>query len=146
MGERIRPSRSGLIAIEITVAVGVFALCAAISIGLLVRAELLSRDSAELTQAVSQARNAAECYKSTGGNLDETARLLGGEAGEAGARLCYDGDWTLQPKAETAAHVLELIPLDPPEAEGLQEAELTVTGREGEVLLSWTVAAWEGSR
>ena len=146
MGERIRPSRSGLIAIEVTVAVGVFALCAAIAIGLLVRAELLSRDSAELTQAVSQARNAAECYKSTGGDLKETARLLGGEAGDAGVRLCYDSNWTLQPAAETAAHVLELTPLDPPEDDGLQEAELTVTGGEGEALLTWTVAAWEGLR
>ena len=146
MGERIRPSRSGLIAIEVTVAVGVFALCAAIAIGLLVRAEILSRDSAELTQAVSQARNAAECYKSAGGDMKKTARLLGGEAGEDGVRLCYDSDWTLQPAAETAAHVLELIPLDPPEADGLREAELTVTGGEGEALLTWTVAAWEGLR
>ena len=74
MEERIRPSRSGLIAIEVMVAVGVFALCAAIAIGLLVRAELMSRESAELTQAVSQARSAAECYKSVGGDLEETAR------------------------------------------------------------------------
>lgn len=146
MGERIRPSRSGLIAIEVTVAVGVFALCAAIAIGLLVRAELLSRDSAELTQAVSQARSAAECYKSTGGDMEETAQLLGGEAEEDGVRLCYDSDWLLQSEAEPAAFVLELTPLDNPEADGIQEAELTVTGEEGEALLTWTVAAWEGSR
>ena len=32
MGQRIRPSRSGLVAIELVIAVGVFALCAAIAI------------------------------------------------------------------------------------------------------------------
>ena len=146
MGERIRPSRSGLIAIEVMVAVGVFALCAAIAIGLLVRAELLSRESAGLTQAVSQARNAAECYKSAGGDLEETARLLGVPAEENGLRLSYDSGTARQPGEETADCVLTLTPLDTPGGDGLREAELTVTGREGETILTWTVAAWEGSK
>ena len=71
MGQRIRPSRSGLVAIELVIAVGVFALCAAIAIGLLVRAELSSGESADLTRAVSEARTAAECYKAAGGDLLE---------------------------------------------------------------------------
>lgn len=146
MGERIRPSRSGLIAIEVTVAVGVFALCAAIAIGLLVRAELMSRESAELTQAVSLARNAAECYKSSGGDLEETALLLGAEADSDGLRLSYSSDWTLQSETDAAAYLLEMTPLDAEGAAGVQEAKLTVSDGEGDTLLDWTVAAWEGAR
>ena len=146
MEERIRPSRSGLIAIEVMVAVGVFALCAAIAIGLLVRAELMSRESAELTQAVSQARSAAECYKSVGGDLEETARLLDARAGEDGLLLCYDSDWSPCPEGETAAYALTMVPADTTDASGVQEAELTVSDGEGSALLTWTVAAWEGLR
>ena len=145
MGERIRPSRSGLIAIEVTVAVGVFALCAAIAIGLLVRAELLSRESAELTQAVTQARNAAECYKSAGGDLEKTAQLLGVKEEMGRLQVFFDGDWSVQSGGEPADYALTMTPLDPPDA-GVREAELTVSGEEGEALLTWTVAAWEGSR
>ena len=146
MGERIRPSRSGLLAIEVTVAVGVFALCAAVAIGLLVRAELLSRESSELTHAVSQARNAAECYKAAGGDLEETARLLGVRGGEDELRLVYDSDWLLRSEEEPMAYALTLTPLDTPDAAGLREAALTVSGEEGAPLLTWTVAAWEDLR
>lgn len=143
MRQRIRPSRSGLLAIEMTVAVGVFALCAAISIGLLVRAELLSQKSSELTHAVSQARNAAECYKAARGDMEETARLLGVWGEEDGVRLVYDSDWHLQPEGQAMVYVLTLMPLDTPDAVGVCEAELTVSDREGTSFLTWTVAAWE---
>ena len=146
MEERIRPSRSGLIAIEVMVAVGVFALCAAIAIGLLVRAELMSRESAELTQAVSQARSAAECYKSAGGDLEKTARLLDARAGEDGLLLCYDSGWSPCPEGEKAVYALTMVPADTTDASGVREAALTVSDGEGATLLTWTVAAWEGTR
>ena len=52
MDERIRPTRSGLFSIELMIAVGVFVFCSAICIGLFVRSEHISRDSADLVQAV----------------------------------------------------------------------------------------------
>ena len=44
----VRSSRSGLLVIELVIAVGVFALCAAICVGLFVQADRVSRDSAAL--------------------------------------------------------------------------------------------------
>lgn len=44
----VRSSRSGLLVIELVIAVGVFALCAAICVGLFVQADSVSRDSAAL--------------------------------------------------------------------------------------------------
>ena len=47
MAERIKPTRSGLFAIELLIAVGVFSLCAAICVGLFVRSEVMSQESAD---------------------------------------------------------------------------------------------------
>ena len=76
--ERIKPTRSGLFAIELLIAVGVFSLCAAICVGLFVRSEVMSQDSADLNRAVTEARSAAECFKAVGGDLEKTAELTGG--------------------------------------------------------------------
>lgn len=77
--ERIKPTRSGLFAIELLIAVGVFSLCAAICVGLFVRSEVMSQDSADLNRAVAEARSAAECFKAVGGDLEKTAELTGGQ-------------------------------------------------------------------
>ena len=95
MRERIKPTHSGLFAIELLIAVGIFSLCAAICVGLFVRAEVMSRESANLNRAVSEARNAAECFKAAGGDLEETTRLTGGELAEDMLLLRYDGDFEL---------------------------------------------------
>ena len=102
MQERIRPTRSGLFAIELLIAVGIFSLCAAICVGMFVRAEVMSRDSADLNRAVTEARNAGECFKAAGGDLEETARLTGGELAGDMLLLRYDGafELTLAPVRE----------------------------------------------
>lgn len=82
MQERIKPTRSGLFAIELLIAVGIFSMCAAICVGLFVRSEVMSQDSASLNRAVSEARNVAECFKAAGGDLEKTAELTGGQLEE----------------------------------------------------------------
>lgn len=145
MGQRIRPSRSGLVAIELVIAVGVFALCAAIAIGLLVRAELSSGESADLTRAVSEARTAAECYKAAGGDLLETADLLGTAlADEDSLTVAYAKDWTrMGDEAEHPAVTLVMHKVSGTKAH-VQEAELRVIDEAGAELVFWTVAAMEG--
>ena len=78
MAERIKPTRSGLFAIELLIAVGVFSLCAAICVGLFVRSEVMSQESADLTRAVSEARSVAECFKAAGGDLERRRSSPGG--------------------------------------------------------------------
>ena len=132
MRERIKPTRSGLFAIELLIAVGIFSLCAAICVGLIVRAEVMSRDSADLNRAVTEARNAAECFKAAGGDLEETARLTGGELSGDVLLLRYDGE-------------LELT-LTPARENGYISAVLTVkrTGTNEDILV-WDIAVLEAA-
>ena len=130
MEERIQPTRSGLFAIELLITVGIFTLCAAICVGLFVRAEVMSRDSADLNRAVTEARNAAECFKAAGGDLEETARLTGGELAEDTLLLRYDGD-----------HELTLAPV---REEGYVSAVVSVRRTDtDEEILVWDIAVLE---
>lgn len=132
MGERIKPTRSGLFAIELLISVGIFSLCAAICVGLFVRAEVMSQDSADLNRAVTEARNAAECFKAAGGDLEETARLIGGELA---------GDVLLLRYGEVFALTLVSV-----QESGYKSAMLSVTRCDtDEDILTWSVAAREAA-
>ena len=132
MRERIKPTRSGLFAIELLIAVGIFSLCAAICVGLFVRAEVMSRDSADLNRAVTEACNAAECFKAAGGDLEETARLTGGELAGDVLLLRYDGG-------------LELT-LTPAREDGYISAVLSVKRTDtNEDILVWDIAVLEAA-
>ena len=175
MRERIRPTRSGLFAIELVAAVGVFILCAAVCVGVIVQAEVMSRDSADLVRAVNEARNAAECFKAADGDLERTAALFGGELQSVGAALSvvqtYDENWNRfyspqadqTPSAATTAdgisYRLCLTPgvrrpvseesgeFDAPRdiVPGCVYAWLRVVRSDGQSLLDWEVAAWEAA-
>ena len=130
MRERIKPTRSGLFAIELLIAVGIFSLCAAICVGLVVRAEVMSRDSADLDRAVTEARSAAECFKAAGGDLEETARLTGGEVAEGRLLLRYGGEFELM--------------ITPTRENGYISAVLSVRrAGAGEDILVWDIAVLE---
>lgn len=130
MRERIKPTRSGLFAIELMISVGIFSLCAAICVGLFVRAEVMSQDSADLSRAVAEARNAAECFKAAGGDLEQTALLTGGELTE---------DVLVLRCNETLA-----LTLAPVQEDGYQSAVLSVKRCDtDEDVLVWNVAVLE---
>ena len=130
MRERIKPTRSGLFAIELLIAVGIFTLCAAICVGLFVRAEVISQDSADLDRAVREARSAAECFKAAGGDMEETARLTGGALAGEELLLRLDGD-------------LELT-LTSAREDGYKTAVVSVKRNDtGENILMWDIAALE---
>ena len=95
--ERIRPTRSGLFMIELLIAVGVFTLCAAVCVGLFVRSEVMSRESADLTRMTAEARNVVECWKASGGDFERAAELCGGSGGTSALTVQYDADWNQIP-------------------------------------------------
>jgi len=146
MDERIRPTRSGLFAIELLISVGVFTLCAAICISLFVRSDVMSRDSADLIRAVNEARSVAECYKAAGGDPDRTASLCGAQADTDGRILLkFDGGWN---RVTDGPETFQLY-LTPNAAEGVDDepgtsgAVVSVVREGTERLLSWEIAAWE---
>ena len=149
MAERIKPTRSGLFAIELLIAVGVFSLCAAICVGLFVRSEISSQDSADLNQAVTAARSASECFKAAGGDLQRTAELTGGEVSNGVLFLEFDGDWQKLPAGEPGTFELTMT-LQTAESDSYSSALLDVkrwtrseTETVGESFLVWEVAALE---
>ena len=148
MQERIKPTRSGLFAIELLISVGIFSLCAAICVGLFVRSEVMSQDSANLSRAVTEAKSAAECFKAAGGDLEKTVGLIGGEivAGDT-LFLEYDADWNKLGPGTVGTFELALLPT--PES-GFTRASLSVKRYDvkdgvtvGETFLVWDIAAWE---
>ena len=153
--ERIKPTRSGLFAIELLIAVGVFSLCAAICVGLFVRSEVMSQDSADLNRAVAEARNAAECFKAVGGDLEKTAELAGGSLEDGKLRLYYDQDWQKVGGCGTGVEMLFLLELIPETGADFAAARLEISGPvaagdltadalpEGKRVLSWNIAALE---
>ena len=153
MEERIRPTKSGLFAIELLIAVGIFSLCAAICMGLFVRSEVMSQEAADLNRAVSAARSAAECYKAAGGDLEKTAELTGGGVLDSGTLFIeFDESWQPLPSGEAGDFELT-IALDQTTdgqdigyASALLEVKrYTRTGSEAvaEALLLWDIAALE---
>ena len=149
MDERIKPTKSGLFAIELLIAVGVFSLCAAICVGLFVRSEIISQDSADLNQAVTAARSASECFKAAGGDLQCTAELTGGEVSNGVLFLEFDGDWQKLPAGEPGTFELTMT-LQTAESDSYSSALLDVkrwtrseTETVGESFLVWEVAALE---
>lgn len=149
MRERIKPTRSGLFAIELLISVGVFSLCAAICVGLFVRSEVMSQDSANLNRAVTEARSAAECFKAAGGDMEETVRLTGGEVAAGTLFLEYDENWNKLGPGTTGTFELTLQPA--PE-DGYTSASLSVKrydGKDrdaaGEDILVWDIAVLEVS-
>ena len=155
MRERIRPTRSGLFAIELVVAVGVFTLCAAICTGIFAQSEVMSQDSADLTRAVNEARNAAERFKASNGDLARMAERFGGrltnDNGTAVLSLSYGEDWTLDasetdgatstPTETGAAYEIRLTA--GAGSPGCAEARLQAFRYDGTILLDWEIAALE---
>lgn len=58
--------RSDLFLLELVIDLFLFVLCAAVCVTLLIHARSMSRESAELTQAVYLAQSAAEKWRATG--------------------------------------------------------------------------------
>lgn len=122
MEERIRPTKSGLFSIELLLCVGVFVFCAAVCTGIFVRAELTSRESAELNSAVNEARNLVELFQAARGSLEQVSAYSGGSLEDGGLVLLREG------------FVLRLVP-----AETRRTGTLTVSNGE-RTLLEWRIA------
>ena len=140
MKERVRPTKTGLFMTELLICVGVFSLCAAICVGLFVKAEVMSQDSADLNRAVIAARNAAECYKAAGGDLNRAAE-------RDALFLEFDKNWEKLAPGTRGAFELAILTVP---GDGCANATLSVkrwteneTGAVGEDILLWTISALE---
>ena len=107
-------NRASLVLMEQLVMVLVFALAAALCLGVFVRADEISRETVRRDEAVLLAQNAAEAVKSCAGDMEKTAGLLGGILTEQGVQ------------AVTGEYTTDIVLL-PTEVPGLGQARIRVS-------------------
>ena len=91
------------------------------------QANIVSHESGNLTQAMLYAQSAAEAFKATGGDLDETASLLDGSHEGDKLTVQYNGSWQLADREEDAVGSLILTRQ---EVDGLITGDIVVVREE----------------
>ena len=86
-------SKAPLSLMEQMIMLLVFALAAALCLQAFVKSDAVSRRDEARAQAAVRAQTAAELLQHCGGDLAETARLLGCTAGAEELHIRYDEDW-----------------------------------------------------
>jgi len=133
-------SGSGLFLIELMLAILIFALAAAICLRIFVTADYISTESIQLNRAVLAAQSSAEAFKATGGDLNETAKLLSGPSSSAGIERSNDGSGKVILMLD---YVVEIE--RSPASNRLIEGSVTVSDFYGEVIFSIPVSVVEVS-
>jgi len=141
MKERASSSASGMFLIELLLAIMIFAVASAICLKVFVTAHQISAESHDMNRAILAAQNGAECFKATGGDLSETAGLLGEDfTGGDTLDMHFDSNW--KPSADPDfGYTLEIKRLSV--QNGLIEGEVTVSGVSGAAIFSIPVTVME---
>lgn len=138
-----RSVKSSLFLMELITAIFFFALCAATCLRIFASAYTMNQSSRNLDQAVYKAESIAEIYKSTGGNLIETAAMYGGYGvvTDNKLRIRFDKDWKPILQGQGSSFELELaieeIPL-------LKSGWITLVKKDGEVIFRLPVKIASG--
>ena len=136
-------SRSTLFLIEQLIVIAVFAICAAACISIMTTSYFYANDSRDLSNAVLAAENGAETYKAAAGDLDITARLLGGTTVQVGsavpAVVYYDSSWQVC-AAGNAEYIMSLTNHTESQSLPVKTGLLTVEKLTGETLVTFDVA------
>jgi type II secretory pathway pseudopilin PulG len=102
----VRGTKTSLFLVELMLSLLLFAFCAAVCIQLFNAAGKRTRDAEALSKAVFAATQAAELYKSVGGDLEKLDDLLGRTALllDDTVSVYYDADWntTVPPFLDSA--------------------------------------------
>ncbi len=115
-------SKARLFLIELVIIILFFAFAGAVCASIFVEAHLTSERSADISAAAIKAQLAAECVKETKGGVKELQALLGGQPGESGFIVYYDGDWNAADQDE----MRYCLRVDMTQKEGLLYADISV--------------------
>lgn len=130
-----KASHNALFLMELVITLFFFSLCAAICMKAFALSASMTEDSRKLSWAVVAVRSAADAYQACGGDIDETAQVVGGEAEGGSAVQYYDANW--QPTGRGEAVFTVTVQ---PGADG----RATVAATQGaDTLFSLEVRAWQ---
>ncbi|MGM9521429.1 MAG: hypothetical protein ACI3VB_03010 [Oscillospiraceae bacterium] len=82
-----------MLLLEITIMLLVFSICAAVCLSVFCSARSTAEEADKLTGAAMWAQSAAEAFKASGGDLELTARILGGRYGSSTVTMGFDENW-----------------------------------------------------
>lgn len=135
-------AKSSLFLMEMMVVILFFALTSAICVHLFVQSYQSAKHSEALTNGVLQAQSTAEVYKSTAGDLGQTATLLGAAwSADKELTLAYDAHWQPTEEDAAAAYVLTMS-----ESQGtaVPTAEVLISAADGSEVYRLSVKAYRG--
>lgn len=137
--------KSSLFLMEQLIAILVFAICAAVCVRLFAASYIMSEESKNMNSALIIAKNGAECYKSTFGNAEKTALILGGVCEDNAVRVYYDKDRQAC-KEFDGVYVLNIRRQNAGDAPpALFFGDISVEKNRGEEILTFTAAARGGT-
>ena len=122
-------SKSALFLMELLIAMLVFTFTAAICMRIFVYAKLTADSAGDLSAAVTNVQNAAECYKAYKGDLDLITQALGQDSDTSGGYIEYNIDENL------------ILKLTPDAENPKNKCGISVTSADGEEIYSITVSA-----
>lgn len=133
-------SKSLLFLMEQLLAILIFALCVTACMRIFVEAHETAADAHDLSCALIAAKNGVECFKATGGDMDQTMLLLDGKYVYPEATVYFDSEWKTCRYPE-AAYTLRLIRQEPESSKHPLMCLLSVEKIDGSVIIDFTVAA-----
>lgn len=117
----------------------IFAVCAMVCVKIFVYSHLMAVDTYDLNNALAAAKNGAECFKATGGDIEKAAEILNGEYVFSAAAVYFDAEW--KPcGVNDAVYTMSLKPQDSERDRYPILCELSVEKTNGGALIAFTVA------
>lgn len=101
-------SKSTLFLMELVVVLLFFSLCAAICVSVFGSAQQMARDSHNLSDSVVAARNAASCYKSADGDIQQAVTMLDGQWDDQNGIVYYDKQWQPVSQKDSISYYVQL--------------------------------------
>ena len=133
-------NKTGLVLIEQLVMLLVFALCAAVILSVFTAAYGINRQAEDLDTAVHLAQMGAEALKASVGNLESTARMLGGTVQGNLLTVSFDAQLTAVPRGTYLLFIEETY--GTPSTIGQADIRVTLQGTPDIPLFS-LVVAWQ---
>lgn len=137
----MKHSRSSLFLMELLISILFFSLASAVCIQLFAKSHTLGQDTVNQNNAIVQAQNLAESWLATGGDLQDTRRLLENcifLENENRILLVFDKDWTplTGMSSPDICYTAELSCDGSVDVEGLLHAVVKVSEVQGDTIYS----------
>ena len=133
-------NKSTLLLLEIGIMLLVFALGSALCLNLFTHADNISQSSYNLDTASRHAQNIAEVLKSTHGDFEKAADILGIEYSASAFQIGFDKNWTV---CNSDPHFLISVFGLCSDTEEMCQAKITVTEKGKSSPLFTIAASWQ---